>query len=85
MFDHSKNIRNSIQRDRNNIEIEAKLRTILTEAIASGKSDRTIPEIWKSVETRLKIKDSPCEANLDIGALRGRRGKTLHCGTSDNN
>jgi hypothetical protein len=54
MFDHSKNIRNSIQRDRNNIEIEAKLRTILTEAIASGKSDRTIPEIWKSVETRFK-------------------------------
>jgi hypothetical protein len=54
MFDNSKNVRNSVQRDQNNIEIEAKLRMILTEAIASGKSDRTIPEIWKSVETRFK-------------------------------
>jgi len=48
----SEYFRDLIRRDQDKIEIEAKLRTMLNEAEASGKSNRSIPDIWKSVEAR---------------------------------
>lgn len=52
MFNNSKNVQKLIRRDRNNIDLEAKHQN---DVVASVKSDRTIPEIWKSVEIRLQF------------------------------